>query len=206
MEQFATEEQQVEAIKRFWKENGMAIVIGAVVGLGGLWGWRYYNETTIVSQQAASDKYQQFSQQLSEDSSVEAAKAFVNANRDSGYSQLTAMQLAQKAVTDDNLEEAAKQLAFILEQGNEGGLVSLAALRLGRVQLAQQQLDKALATLGKIEGESYVAQVEELKGDIYVAQKQFDKARVAYGSALEKAANNNLLKMKLDNLSVTSNG
>ena len=40
MEQFATEEQQVEAIKRFWKEHGTAIIVGAALGLGGLWGWR----------------------------------------------------------------------------------------------------------------------------------------------------------------------
>ena len=46
MEQFATEEQQVEAIKRFWKEHGTAIIVGAALGLGGLWGWRYYSVNT----------------------------------------------------------------------------------------------------------------------------------------------------------------
>ena len=38
MERFETEEQQVEAIKRFWKEHGTAIIVGAALGLGGLWG------------------------------------------------------------------------------------------------------------------------------------------------------------------------
>ena len=38
MEQYETEEQQVEAIKRFWKENGLSLVIGALLGLGGLLG------------------------------------------------------------------------------------------------------------------------------------------------------------------------
>ncbi|MGU3844696.1 YfgM family protein, partial [Vibrio diabolicus] len=44
MELYDTEEQQVEAIKDWWKENGKAVIIGAVVGLGGLFGWRYYQD------------------------------------------------------------------------------------------------------------------------------------------------------------------
>ena len=54
VEQFATEEQQVEAIKRFWKENGVAIIIGAALGLSALWGWRYYSESQIIAKEAAS--------------------------------------------------------------------------------------------------------------------------------------------------------
>ena len=59
MEQFATEEQQVEAIKRFWKDNGTAIIIGAVLGLGGLWGWRYYSDSQLEAKAQASVEYQQ---------------------------------------------------------------------------------------------------------------------------------------------------
>ena len=58
MEQFATEEQQVEAIKRFWKEHGTAIIVGAALGLGGLWGWRAYSEAQIETKEAASVAYQ----------------------------------------------------------------------------------------------------------------------------------------------------
>ncbi|PAR85254.1 YfgM family protein, partial [Vibrio cholerae] len=44
MELYDTEEQQVEAIKDWWKENGKAVIFGAVIGLGGLFGWRYYQD------------------------------------------------------------------------------------------------------------------------------------------------------------------
>ncbi|AGH45899.1 TPR-like domain-containing protein [Paraglaciecola psychrophila 170] len=54
MEQYETEEQQVEAIKRFWKENGLSLVIGALLGLGGLLGWRYYNDSQIEAKEQAS--------------------------------------------------------------------------------------------------------------------------------------------------------
>ncbi|MGL5653635.1 MAG: YfgM family protein, partial [Vibrio sp.] len=59
MELYDTEEQQVEAIKDWWKENGKAVMFGAVIGLGGLFGWRYYQDTVVAAQEAASHSYSQ---------------------------------------------------------------------------------------------------------------------------------------------------
>ena len=50
MELYDSEEQQVEAIKDWWKENGKAVVLGVVVGLGGLFGWRYYQDSVVQAQ------------------------------------------------------------------------------------------------------------------------------------------------------------
>ena len=57
MELYDTEEQQVEAIKDWWKENGKAVALGAVVGLGGIFGWRYYQDMQVSAQDAASQAY-----------------------------------------------------------------------------------------------------------------------------------------------------
>ena len=38
--EFETEEQQVEAIKKWWKEYGLTIAVGLVLGLGGIFGFR----------------------------------------------------------------------------------------------------------------------------------------------------------------------
>lgn len=207
MEQFATEEQQVEAIKRFWKENGMAIIVGAVIGLGGLWGWRYYNEQQITTQEAASSEYQQAIEALAADASgFTTAVEFVNANPDTGYSLLASLMLAKEAVERKDLDEAAKQLSFVSDNSQDVALQSIANLRLARIQLEQSAYDDALATLGKVTDVAFEAQVAEYKGDVYVKQQLFDKARASYSAALEKNANNNMLKMKLDNLAVAANG
>lgn len=207
MEQFATEEQQVEAIKRFWKENGIAIIVGAVIGLGGLWGWRYYNDQQISSQEAASAEYQKAVEALAADASgFTTAVDFVNANQDNGYAFLTALLLAKEAVERKDMGEAAKQLTFVAQNSHDNMLKNVANLRLARVQIEQQTLDTALETLGKVTDEAYEGQVEEYKGDVFVQQQLFDKARAAYSAALEKNANNNVVKMKLDNLAVVANG
>jgi predicted negative regulator of RcsB-dependent stress response len=44
VEVYTTEEQQVEVIKSWWKENGTSVLAGTVIGLVGLFGWRYYND------------------------------------------------------------------------------------------------------------------------------------------------------------------
>jgi predicted negative regulator of RcsB-dependent stress response len=80
----------------------------------------------------------------------------------------------------------------------------LASLRLSRVQIEMNQLDAALSTLSNVTNDAFSAEVSELKGDVYQKQGKFDDARLAYSNALEKNANNPLLQMKLDNLSVSA--
>ena len=91
MEQFATEEQQVEAIKRFWKEHGTAIIVGAALGLGGLWGWRAYSEAQIETKEAASVAYQNAVETFGTEGSDAKVKAFIEENKDSGYGMCRCM-------------------------------------------------------------------------------------------------------------------
>ncbi|WP_025553346.1 YfgM family protein, partial [Vibrio parahaemolyticus] len=90
MELYDTEEQQVEAIKDWWKENGKAVIIGAVVGLGGLFGWRYYQDTVIQASETASQSYTTAMNTLQE-KGVDAqsdVQAFIESNEVKEYSVL----------------------------------------------------------------------------------------------------------------------
>ena len=204
MEQFATEEQQVEAIKRFWKENGMAIVLGVVLGLGGLYGWRWYNDSQIQSKEQASAEYLQVMNALDSDD-LSQAKQFVEQS-DSGYALLTALQLAKVAVDKGDLAEAAKQLSVVANSTQAPKLASIAQLRLARVEAEQDNVEAALAVLDKVNDEAFVAQVEEVRGDIYASQNMIEKAKQAYDAALHANEANQLVKMKRDNLSAVTNG
>ncbi|MDN4503601.1 tetratricopeptide repeat protein [Alteromonadaceae bacterium BrNp21-10] len=205
MEQFSTEEQQVEAIKQFWKENGVAIVIGAVIGLGGLWGWRYYNEQAIQAKEATSKGYEQVITALdASDDGFSKVSQFIEANNDSSYSLFAALQLAKKAVDVKDYAEAAKQLTWANNHATDTNLKNIVGLRLARIQIQQQQYDEALATLDGINDESFAANVAEVKGDVYSRQGKIDQARAAYSLAIEKNAGSPLLQVKLDNLAAVS--
>ncbi|MGJ8681173.1 YfgM family protein [Paraglaciecola sp.] len=207
MDQFETEEQQVEAIKRFWKENGTALIVGAVLGLGGLYGWRYYNESEMAAKEIASVAFEKASTELAADEKgIGQAKAYIDNHTDTGYSLLMALELAKKATDSDDLAEAAKHLEFVSNNADVLAVKSVAQVRLARVQIEQGELDKALATADKIQDEAFKGSSQEIKGDVYQEQKLFDKARAAYSAALEINERDPILKMKLDNLTALANG
>ncbi|MFC3094693.1 hypothetical protein DRW07_12610 [Alteromonas sediminis] len=202
MEQFETEEQQVEAIKRFWKENGIAIVAGAVLGLGGLWGWRYYTDSQLAAKEVASTAYQQGIQDIAESQSPEALESFAANTEQRGYQSLSGLIIAQQAVEAGDLEKAADALQNVLVQQGDAPLAQVAALRLASIQIEQGQFDVALSTLDKVTDEAFKAEALILKGDAYSKLERFDNARQSYVAALDVAPENRLIQLKLDNLAL----
>jgi predicted negative regulator of RcsB-dependent stress response len=207
MEQYETEEQQIEAIKRFWKENGVALVIGAFLGLGGLLGWRWYNDSQIAAKEQASFAYEKASEELLKgEAGFSKAKTFIDGHSDTGYAMLMALEMAQQAIERKDLTEAAKQLEFVVSNAKLSAVQSVAQLRLARIQIEQGELELALTSADKVTDQAFKSQSQEIKGDVYQAQQLFDKARAAYSAALESNERDQVLKMKLDNLAVAANG
>lgn len=202
MEQFATEEQQVEAIKKFWKDNGMAIVVGALIGLGALWGWRYYSDTQRVAREEASVAYQDAVVAVEDKGQIDELTGFVNETNNAGYATIGGLVAAQQAVKSGDLEKAASLLKGVRNSAPDEHIATMSSIRLARVQLELGNTDEALATLKGLEDKAFSAKIEEVRGDIYVAQEKFNDARMAYTDALENASGNALLEMKLDNLPV----
>ncbi|GAM55961.1 mlr7403 protein [Vibrio ishigakensis] len=114
MELYDSEEQQVEAIKDWWQENGKAVILGAVIGLGGLFGWRYYQDSVVEGQEAASVAYNSAVQTLQTQgvAAADQVQSFIDSNSDREYAVLAAMQLAQVQVAEANYAEALKQLEW----------------------------------------------------------------------------------------------
>jgi predicted negative regulator of RcsB-dependent stress response len=207
MEQYETEEQQVEAIKRFWKENGLALVIGALLGFGGLLGWRYYNDSQIEAKEQASFAYEKVSEELLKgEVGLSQANTFIENHRDTGYAMLMALEMAQQSIERKDLSEAAKQLEFVTNNAKLSAIKSVAQVRLARIQIQQGKLELALASADQVTDLAFKGQSQEIKGDIYQAQQLFDKARAAYSAALETNKRDQILKMKLDNLAIAANG
>ncbi len=207
MEQYETEEQQVEAIKRFWKENGLALVMGALLGLGGLLGWRYYNDSQIAAKEQASFAYEKASEELVKgEAGFSQAKTFIDSHSDTGYALLMALEMAQQAIERKDLTEAAKQLEFVTNNAKLSAVQSVAQLRLARIQIEQGEFELALTSADKVTDQAFKGQSQEIKGDVYQAQQLFDKARAAYSAAMETNGRDQVLKMKLDNLAIAANG
>lgn len=203
MEIYSTEEQQAEAIKRFFRENGLSLALGVIVGLGGLYGWKAYNQNQITTAEQASDAYTKL---VESDDMLVAADAFISDNKGTHYASLAAFVAAKEAVETQNLDVASEKLSWIIANVDNTQLKAIAITRLARIQIAQQQYDDALTTLNAPLPEAFNANVAELKGDIYLKQGNKEQARTAYQAAVNAggSATNPLLQIKLDDLAVTS--
>ena len=209
IEGYETEEQQVDAIKQWWKDNGNTLVIGAVVGLAGLWGWRFYNESVIEGQEKASQAYNDmlvtFEAQGTE-AELDNVQQFITENSDSNYAVLASLLLAKEAVAKQDFELAKTQLTQLQSQNSYAPLNPLINLRLARVEVELGQFDEALSTLAKITEQGFVAKAEQVKGNVYLKQGNIDNARSAFQSAIDASAGriDPILQLQFDDLALAS--
>lgn len=205
MEVYTTEEQQVEVIKSWWKENGTSVIAGTVIGLVGLFGWRYYNEHQLAGQEAASSAYNAMTTQLAKGDAagIEQAKSFISAHKGDSYADLAALELAAAAVKANQLDLAVEQLTAVATNGDDA-IRPIAALRLARVLNEQGKADEALAQLAKIDNDAFKAQVAEARGDVLLKQGKPEEARDAYQAAADAGGlqASSELKLKMDDLAL----
>ncbi|ATC95878.1 YfgM family protein [Pseudoalteromonas tunicata] len=206
MEIYSTEEQQAEAIKRFFRENGTALVIGVVLGLGGLYGWKAYNQNQVESAEAASDAYEKLvkADAQNKTNALAGADEFIKNNKDSSYAVLAAFVAAKEAVEKADFNLAKEKLTWITQNNKNPELNAIANSRIARIELELKNYDAALKVLSVTMPEAFKASVAELKGDVYRAQGDLGQARSAYQAAADAGGltNNATLQMKLDDLAV----
>lgn len=206
MEVYSSENEQREALGRFFADNGKALVIGVVIGIAALVGWRYWHNHQNDAMMASSASWQQVNTALTGDASdrsLSAAQKFADVNNNN-YGALTSMDLARLYVDKGNFAAAEQQLAKALSQTKEENLRALINIRLARVQIQANNVDGALTTLGNVKHEGWSALVEDARGDAQVIKGNNQAAREAYDKALKAnppQALQALLRMKLNNLS-----
>ncbi len=209
MEVYQTEEQQVEAIKGYWEENGNMIIAGIVLGFAGFIGFNVYKDNQLDNELAVSDSYQALIENSVKDKAAfsDNAEKFMSEHSGTSYVSLTALSLAKEAAANKNWSGAQTQLKAALESAPNDGIKGIASVRLARVQIQQEQFDQALATLAKPLPESFTAAIEEIKGDIYLLQGKKELARNAYQVAItaDGLASSPNLQMKLDDLATAIN-
>ena len=204
MEIYQTEEQQVEAIKSYWQQNGNTIIAGIALGFAGFIGFNLYQDNQFEQEVAVSDSYQTLIEQSSKDAEAFTANGekFISENGKNSYVSLTALALAKESASHKDWPQVQKQLTTAIESAPTDGIKAIASLRLARVQVQLEQYSDALATLNSNLPESFTAAIEEIKGDAYLQQGKNDLARNAYQAAIaaDGIATSPSLQIKLDDL------
>lgn len=214
MTDMRTEEEQIEALKKWWEENGKQTLVALVVVAGGWFGFQSYQGQQQATSEAASALYQEvLSLQTSETEEDKGRRQLLLDQIQQDYSstvyaQFAGLLKAKEAVEADDLATAAAELEAVKANASNTELTHLATIRLARVYISQEKVDEALALVDVKDVGAFSSQYNEVKGDALLAKGDKAGARDAYSQALTEAerieANNPLLKMKLDDLAVAN--
>ncbi|SEP67028.1 Putative negative regulator of RcsB-dependent stress response [Ectothiorhodospira magna] len=200
---YATDEERVEAIKRWWKENGTAVILGLVVGLGGVVGWRLWTGHVESRAVDASEIYMAMVSVARQDSQIahDHGTTLMEGYPRTPYAALAALELARLAVERDDLVLAEGRLRWAMDHARAAETAQVARTRLARILIADGRAEDALTLLEIPAPEGFVGIVEELRGDAYRMLGQMDQARAAYDRAvLISGGVSDYLHMKRDAL------
>lgn len=208
MASYANDEEQVEALKRWWQENGSSLLTGIVIVLVVLFGSRQWQGAQLAKAEAASDLYEDIVQlALLDQASALTAESMAqlessydelrNEFEDSIYARYGAMMMATVYVNQENYDQAATELNWIIDnpelgfmQKAEEELFLTARLRLARVKLAQGLAQEALTIVTEVEPGALAAGFAEVQGDAYLQLGQSEQARSAYERAISLEPDN----------------
>ncbi len=207
---YDSEEEQVEALKKWWNENGKSILGGIVLGLAAVFGWQAWTQHQDKTAAEASLRYEKMGQAVQQGNSESALKQgekIIADWPDSSYAIFAALDLAKIKLEQGDADAAKTQYQWVLAQTANPSLKQLARLRLARVLLAKDDIDGADAVIAKADKDNFAGEFAVIRGDIARARKDYAAARGAYTDALTgEVGNRQLIQMKLDNLAEAKAG
>jgi predicted negative regulator of RcsB-dependent stress response len=205
VEIYETEEEQVEALQRWWKENSTATLVGLVMGLVIILGWNYYQDHKKTRAAAASLSYEQLLKAVDQDKkeSVEKlAEQIQQEFKGTEYAAFSGLFLAKAKLQQGDVA-AAKDVLKTIASGSNKDLSNIAKIRLVRLLLNTGEYEQGLQVINEVDAKaaaSYSANYDELVGDLYVALDRLDEARTSYQNALRNGQPSPLLQFKIDDL------
>ncbi len=208
-----TEEEQLALFRRWWEENGRALVVGVVLAVGVFFGWESWQGHQQNQSESASELYTELMEQMFTeqgavdttqlDQSRETAEMLRDDYGSTFYGQSASLMLAKIAVEQNDLPRAQQELEMLLQKNLDDTLRYTAKLRLARVLSATGEYEKALAQTREDVPQAFVAAFAEVRGDVLALQGHKMEARKAYQEAIDNLSDVqgnrlDMIKLKMD--------
>jgi predicted negative regulator of RcsB-dependent stress response len=201
------EQEQVDALKSWWGENGKWVIGAAVIALLGYSGLQFWKNHQAEQAGEAAKLYAEVMKQITTNDPKrvnDAAAALVDKFGSSAYAPRAQLIAVQANLQAKDITRAKTQLQWIIEHAAEPALQDSARLKMASILLDEKKFDEALAQLSVAHPEAFTGLYADLKGDVLAAQGKAAEAKAAYKEALEKidakSMYRNLVQLKLDGL------
>jgi predicted negative regulator of RcsB-dependent stress response len=188
---FLTDDEQLEEVKRWFKEYAPWIVGGIVLGAGALFGWRYYESTRTDTALKAAAQFTLLGaavQGTDRAKQRQLADGIIKDYPSTPYADQARLTLARIAVDGGETAKANEPLTQVMNQSKDSELKQIARLRLARVLIDEGKPDEAIKLLAEGSPGVYAGRYHEVRGDALLAKKDVAGAVTEYQSALSGSA------------------
>ena len=188
-EEYLTDDEQLEHVKRVVAEYGPWTVAAVVLGVAFVFGYRYYQGHLDQRALAAAAQFEGMASAVQRNDQAKARQIADGLIKDfpgSPYADQAQLALAGLYVDQGEDANAVAPLTAVMDQSKDGELKRVARLRLARVMIDQGKPDDALNLLSGDPG-AFAARYHDVRGDAYLAKNDPQKAAEEYKAALAGA-------------------
>lgn len=216
MTAYRTDEEQVELLRRWWRDHGKALLLGVSLAIAVLLAWEGWKQYRSDSSETLANDYQALMETVGEPGTALDDVRYTTAQHLAGklkaqgkrsvYGSYGALLLARAAQDRGDSARALDELQWATEHARDADVRRLANLHWARALHAAGQTDAALARLDRETDPAYTTPlVEQLRGDILLSRGDRAAALAAYEKALawistHEAVPNRVLEIQRDAL------
>jgi predicted negative regulator of RcsB-dependent stress response len=189
-EEYLTDDEQLEHVKRVAAEYGPWTIGAVVLGLAVVTGYRYYQGHQDQRAFAAAAQFQAMSSAVQGNDQAKARQIADGLTKDfpgSPYTDQAQLALAGLYVDQGEDANAIAPLTAVMDHSKDAELKRVARLRLARVMIDQGKPDEALGLLSDDPG-AFAGRYHDVRGDAYLAKSDPQKAAEEYKAALAEAS------------------
>jgi len=213
VDDFNTEEEQIAALKKWWKEYASSILMGVGVSLALIFGWQAYQQKQIDDKSSASIMYKQLITAVTaKDAETDGAEtiSFLASELkekfiDTEYAIYASLFIAKESVQNKDLDTAITELNWVLANSDDSRIKHIVTGRLARILSSQDKNEEALAMLvatdTAFEGDylEIIGDIKNRSGDKIGAIESYTKA---FSMVKDSPQSQPLLAVKLSDLGV----
>jgi predicted negative regulator of RcsB-dependent stress response len=202
------EQEQLDALKSFWKRQGNLVTWVLILVLGGFaaWnGWQYWQREQAVKAGALFDELERAAQAADTEKTGRVFNDLKERFPGTAFAQQGALLAAKSQFDKGQLDAAQASLQWLAQNGKDEDLRTVAQLRLAGLHAQAKRYDEALKAVDAATAAGFEGLAADRRGDVLVLQSKKGEAVVAYQAA-HKALSDKLDYRRLVEAKLTALG
>lgn len=180
------EQEQLDAVKQFWKRYGNLVtwlLIAALLAYSGWTGWNWWQREQATQAGAMFDELDKAAQAADVDKVASVFGDLKSRYPKTAFAQQGGLLAAKVQAEKGQSEAAQATLDWVASNAGEAEYQTIARLRLAGLLLDNKKFDEALKQLDAATAAGFEALVSDRRGDVLMAQGKAEDAKASYTKA-----------------------